>query len=185
MRFLDKYLAFITSAFLIIGLFLNNQYYPWHSYSFGVAGILYMIEKRKNIKNFFSKANNKENSIYSYSIFAIFIISFFLFFGDIANENIYIYAILLLLIIMGIILVKYYNENSLKRNLMNKEIIKCDDNSILKKLKINDLMPAVIPCVIVLYLLLYVGIKNFGYVFKTALAIIFVFFSIARYRKNQ
>ena len=168
-NFLDKYLIFIAATFFIAGVFNIGGHYGWSITAFTITNILFVIEKRRSIKKFFF---TKGNLLYKYVMGITSILVFFLYFIEDADEDFYLFIVSILVMLLVILLV--YEKTKERKN----------KGAILKTN--GPIWQAVIPGgIIVLYFLVFFGLKNFDYVFKTVVAIIFVFFAIYIYRKKS
>ena len=107
MKILDKYLLFIIPAFFILSIFLMDAGY-WFHMAFGLACVLYLIEKRNSINNFFSTSRVKLlDKCMLCSIYILGILMFVIhsFFQDI-NKNFYLSDIILSATIISTIMLK-------------------------------------------------------------------------------
>ena len=178
-KLLDKYLFFAVSAFFIVG-FLYYEY-SWSFYLFGMAGILYMLEKRNTIKkNFFTK--DKKHTPYKYIIIVVYLsaLSFILLteFYEGSDQYIHYYLILFLLILLIIVILEIKNNKSLS-------LLEINFIETKKVKKFNPNIAQIIVGISLLYFVSFTGFQYFNYFFKIIVTVIIVLDTIHKYKKKN
>ena len=187
---LNKYLLFIALAFLALGMFFILTDNPFWAYIFLGAGIvLYTIEKRKSIKNFFTtgKANILDKCVVS-----LIYISFILFFIKdifIRDSGRFNYLFLIVIIVLAMILKRNLLKNSFLKNSTHLEDSKHNDHitdkNRVKSLDKNMRIIVVVGLLVLSLSVFFMDMKSFNYLSILILAIMFVLIVIFEFKKKS